>query len=226
MKLLHDTKVAELIPRGQLVVSIPLGSSIEQLFNTLAENKIISAPVFKQSTRALVGMVEMLDVVALLDKLTGERTSPETLFSLKVDDAMRFTASLVPALDGVPRHPILYLPSSDSVAVLFERLTQCHERRILVLSSDKTSHTEEEQVLGIITQRDVVSWFGFFCPLLIFLLTTCDRVVKNIRSFEHSCVRFSVRKSLRELGFGPHGHLHREPEVRAKLMMRSLDFVF
>ena len=156
--LLHHTKLDALIPSGQKLICVPLGSTIEHLLGVLHHADIVSAPVIDPKTQAFVGFVELLDVVALLNSLGGEARARigSSFLSTPVDAAMNLSGVLVPALDGVPRHPILSLSASATVAELFECMAHTNDVHRIVVTAPHAS----ERVVGIISQRDVLKWYA------------------------------------------------------------------
>ena len=154
MHLLHHTQISELAIPKQMITLIPAGTHISAVLETLSRANIVSAPVIGDDGK-LFGFVDMLDIVALFEHCKQKGMPIEQFFSTHVEKAMELPMALeVPALQGIPRNPVVALPHTTTMAELLERFARSELHRVAMLNKDG-------KIAAVITQRDILRWYEF-----------------------------------------------------------------
>jgi len=116
----------------------------------LSEFKILSAPVISKSTNDLIGVIDILDLVAFVTEKLRSRTQKPEEGSLIEDVLIHKLENLLGASN---RSKYIRVFANESLAVLFGLLSDKDIHRVIVLND-----TNDKEITAVLSQSSVIHW--------------------------------------------------------------------
>jgi len=149
--LFRKTSVQELLPEEKRIITVTTDTPISQVFKTLVEKNILSAPVYNTKTHKWVGFVDMLDIVHHV--LNVLKISQSELDGMDFDQLISISTKFADApcgsiVDLSKRNPYLPVDKRAPVKGAIELMIKWRVHRVPVIDSDG-------ELLTLITQSHI-----------------------------------------------------------------------
>jgi len=174
MKLLSNSSIKQLENLGSTdVIELRANDSLYHAMTVLSTYKILSAPVRDKQSN-LVGMVDLMDIVALLGKLFTKE-NPKNIQSLsnyyrEVSGLSLYTVKDLMNKSG--RNPLKLLRENESITTAIQMFTkQPHPFHHIPIVN------KQNQVVKIITQYDIIQY-----------------LFNNMNRFDSSVLRSTIKQ--------------------------------
>lgn len=151
---MHKFKVSDVLPKDQKLISFESDTAIESAIKKLAENKILSAPVFDKGT--LTGFVDYLDIVAYVIKAApeGKDIARHNLKALEMAGRAMALESVSRVLNESGRNAAVEIHADAPLSELVDLFSRGVHRVAVFSDASKGALT------GVVSQSNFVAWLA------------------------------------------------------------------
>jgi len=140
----------ESVSSPKSVVCVRSTDSVKVVFEKLIEHHILSVPVYDENTKAYLGLVDVLDIVAFLVQLFGDKYDSRKVFASE----SKFASTPISGItDLSKRNPFIYISKDQSVFEVANILVNGAPGGI-----QRVCVVENGKVVSIITQSSFVEY--------------------------------------------------------------------
>jgi len=155
MALLRETPVGSLFPHHMpSIITVNKKDTMSSAFQTLIDNKILSAPVWDLHKHKFVAFVDMVDMVsASMEALSESDLASEADLGKLMESAVQLRNKTVGELaDHSQRNPYLPVESTAPLHEAVKLMNKWGVHRVPVIDA-------EGNLMSVLTQSQVVHWF-------------------------------------------------------------------
>jgi len=186
-ELMYKTSVRALIPGERKLISVSESDNVEDALAILSQNGVLSAPVFDAKDMCL-GAVDMMDIIAYINKMAPAAKSAEDLSQVKLSDV---PITKVIGLSG--RNPLTPFFMDNPISMLVELFSTGIHRAALFEAS--------QQLVTTCSQTDVVRWLANLLnaqTLSEAQLSYMDYMVSDLNLGQQKVVTISAKAPVKD----------------------------